>query len=209
MLKQAPLLGAAVLGAALLATLVWWIHGFMSSKVGKPARTVQMITLIKPPPPPPPPDTPPPPPPPKVDEQIPQNVPDPTPDNTPAPAPDLGIDATGTAGGDAFGLAARHGGADLVGSGGAIFKWYTSKLQDAVTDRLSSDPKLRGKKYTAGVRIWIAADGHIKDVQLVGGTGNHDLDGTIAADLGALGRLSEAPPLEMPQPVSLQIVSRS
>jgi protein TonB len=144
-----------------------------------------------------------------VEQQIQQNQPEPTPDNTPAPAPNLGLDADGSAGGDAFGLAARRGGTDIAGSGGAVFAWYTSKLKDEVSDRLSSDTKLRGKKYSVGVRIWIESDGRIKDVRVVSGSGSHDLDGAIAADLTALGRLSQSPPLEMPQPVSLQIVSRS
>jgi protein TonB len=181
----------------------------MATKDQKPARVVQNITVIRPPPPPPPEETPPPPPPDKIDEPIPQNQPDPTPDNAPAPAPDLGLDADGTAGSDAFGLAARKGGSDIAGSGGAIFAWYTTKLKDEVSDRLSSDTKLRGRKYSVGVRIWIESDGRIKEVRVVSGTGSHDLDGAIIADLSALGRLSQSPPLEMPQPISLQIVSRS
>jgi protein TonB len=206
--KHLPLAASSAVVIALVAALVWWIHGFMAHKDQKPTRMVQNITVIRPPPPPPPQETPPPPPD-KVDVPIPQNQPDPTPDNAPAPAPDLGLDADGSAGSDAFGLAARKGGSDIVGSGGAIFAWYTSKLKDEVSDRLSSDTKLRGKKYSVGVRIWIESDGKIKDVRVTTGSGSHDLDTAIAADLSALGHLSQSPPLEMPQPVSLQIVSRS
>jgi protein TonB len=199
--------GGAVL--VLIAALVWWIHGFMATNKQKPPRVVQNITVIRPPPPPPE-ETPPPPPPEKIEQPIQQqNEPEPTPDNTPAPAPDLGLDAEGSAGSDAFGLAARKGGSDITGSGGAIFAWYTTKLKDEVSDRLSSDSKLRGKKYSVGIRIWIESDGRIKDVRMVTGTGSRDIDGAITADLIAMGRLSQSPPLEMPQPISLQIVSRS
>jgi protein TonB len=144
-----------------------------------------------------------------VEELLPQDEPPPAPDNAPAPSPQLGLDTEGTAGGDSFGLAARQGGSDITGTGGAIFAWYTGKLKTEVSDRLSSDDKLRGKKYNVGVRIWIEADGRIKDVRVISGTGNREIDNAIAADLAALGRLSESPPLEMPQPISLQIVSRS
>jgi len=208
LMKNVPLATGGLAVVLVVGLLVWWIRGFLATKDQKPMRAVQNITVIRPPPPPP--EQPPPPPPPeKVEQALQQNPPDPTPDNAPAPAPDLGLDAEGSAGGDAFGLAARKGGSDIAGSGGAIFAWYTSKLKDEVTDRLSSDPKLRGKKYTAGVRIWIEADGRIREVLVISGTGSHDLDGLITADLGALGHLSQSPPLEMPQPISLQIVSRS
>jgi protein TonB len=189
---------------------VWFIRDFMLHKGDKPARTVQNITVIRPPPPPPPEETPPPPPPEKVEQQIPQNEPEPTPDNSPTPPQQqLGLDADGSAGDDGFGLAARKGGSDLVGSAGAAFAWYTGKLKDEVTDRLSNDAKLRGKKYTVAVRIWLESDGRIRDVKMTSGTGSRDLDSTISSDIAALGRLSASPPLEMPQPISLQIVSRS
>jgi periplasmic protein TonB len=208
LMKRLPLAGGALAVIVLVSGLVWWIHGFMATKNQKPARVVQNITVIRPPPPPPPEEAPPPPPPDKVDEPIPQNQPDPTPDDAPAPAPDLGLDAEGSAGSDAFGLAARKGGSDIAGSGGAIFAWYTNKLRDQISDRLSSDPKLRGKKFTAGFRIWLEADGRIKDAKLTVGSGSIEVDREITAQI-APGVHLDGPPLELPQPISLQIVSRS
>jgi periplasmic protein TonB len=211
LLQKAPVICGALVVLLLLAALAWFAHGLMNSKSQKQARTVQNITVIRPPPPPPPPpETPPPPPPPdKVEQQLPQNEPEPTPDNTPTPSQQLGLDADGAAGDDGFGLAARKGGSDIAGSGGAAFAWYTGKLKDEVNDRLSSDAKLRGKKFTVGIRIWLESDGRIKDVKMTTGTGNRDLDSAISSDIAALGRLSASPPIEMPQPISLQIVSRS
>jgi protein TonB len=208
--KKALIFGGALGLLAAVGVLVWFLHGLLSTKDHKQARTVQNITVIRPPPPPPPPEQPPPPPPPdKIQEQVPQSEPDPTPDNSPTPSQQLGLDSDGSAGDDGFGLAARKGGSDIAGSGGAAFAWYTGKLRDEVTDRLSSDNKLRGKKYIIGVRIWLATDGRIKDVKMTSGTGNRDIDSAIASDIAALGRLSESPPIEMPQPISLQIVSRT
>jgi protein TonB len=196
-----------LLVVVLVGSAVWFIHGIVSNKENKPPHVVENVTLIRPPPPP---DEPPPPPPPeKVEEPLPQDEPPPSPDNTPAPTPQLGLDAEGSAGGDSFGLAGRPGGSDITGTGGAVFAWYTGKLKTAVSDCLSADDKLRGKKYTLGVRIWIEADGRIKDARPINGTGNREIDDAIAADLAGRCRLSESPPLEMPQPVNLQIVSRS
>ena len=201
--KYVTQLGVLLLVFGMIGGAAWFIHNMVTNQQKKPPHVVQNVTLIRPPPPP----EEPPPPPEKVDEPLPQDEPEPAPDNAPTPSPQLGLDADGSAGGDSFGLAARKGGSDLVGTGGAIFAWYTGKLKNEVSDRLSSDAKLRGKKYSGTFRIWIEPDGRIKDVRVVNGTGNREIDSAIPADL--VGRQSESPPIEMPQPITIQIVSRS
>ena len=206
LLRYAPLAGVLVL-LALVGVIIMAIRSFVADKGARPERVVQEVTLLQPPPPPPPPDQPPPPPPPKVEQHIEQPV-APTPhDNAPAPPQPLGLDAAGTAGSDGFGLVARQGGGDLIGTGGAVFAWYTGKLKDQVLQRLSADAKLRAKPYTVSVQIWIGADGRIKEARVSGSTGDSGLDHAIAAALNSLGRLDQRPPLEMPQPVNLKIVS--
>ena len=204
-------LGAGVLGLCLLLGFVWFVRTMMAGKTVKQDRQVQIVQVIAPPPPPPPPkDEPPPPPPEKTDEPLPKDEPEPAPNDEPPPSEPMGIDAQGSAGEDAFGLAARHGGSDLVGgTGSAAFAWYTNRLKDAIVDKLSSDTRLGAKKFSVSVQVWIAPDGRIKQVKLASTTGNRELDQRIESELGALGRLSEAPPLEMPQPISLKIVSRT
>ena len=209
--RRLLLIAGAALAIGALGVLAWRGISSLAGKDSRPVRAVQNITVIRPPPPPPPEEQPPPPPPEeKIEQPLPQNEPEPSPDNTPSP-PDqpLGLDAAGGAGDDGFGLAARRGGSDIAGSGGSAFAWYTGKLKDEVTDRLSNDAKLRGKKYTVAVRIWLESDGRIRDVKMTGSTGNRELDSVISADIASLGRLSASPPIEMPQPISLQIVSRS
>lgn len=180
----------------------------MTAKSAKPDRQVQVVQIIRPPPPPPP-DQPPPPPPEKTDEPLPKDEPEPAPSDEPPPNEPMGIDAEGSAGGDAFGLAARHGGSDLIGgNGSAAFAWYTNRLKDAVIDRLTADSHLGAKKFSVSVRVWIAPDGTVRQVKLASTTGNADLDKRIETALSSLTRMSDAPPLEMPQPVSLKIVSR-
>jgi len=205
--KRAPLIISGALGLLFLLGVVWMIRGVMGSKTEKPSRMVQNITLIRPPPPPP--DVPPPPPPDKLDEPLPQNEPDPTPDNTPTPSEQLGLDAEGAAGDDGFGLAARKGGGDLIGSGGAAFAWYTGRLKDVVSEKLTDNAALRSKKFIITIRVWIDTDGRIKDLRLATGSGNRDLDSLITSSLTGIGRMSEPPPIEMPQPISLRIVSRT
>jgi protein TonB len=202
-------LGGAVFGLLLLLGFVWFVRTMMAGKISKPGRQVQIVQVIRPPPPPPPPDQPPPPPPEKVDEPLPKDVPEPKPDEEPPPAAPMGLDAQGSAGEDAFGLAARHGGSDLVGGhGNAAFAWYTNRIKDAVLEKLSSDVGIGSKKFSLSVRAWIEADGHMR-LKLVTTTGDPQLDQRIESALNSLTRLSEAPPLEMPQPINLKIVSRT
>jgi protein TonB len=201
-------LGGAVFGLLLIVGFVWFVRTMMAGKTAKPGRQVQIVQIIRPPPPPPPPDQPPPPPE-KVDEPLPKDTPEPKPDDEPPPAEPMGLDAQGTAGEDAFGLAARHGGSDLVGGhGGAAFAWYTNRIKDAVQERLSSDAGIGSKKFSLSLRVWVEADGRMK-LKLVTTTGDRQLDQRIESALSSMTQLGEAPPLEMPQPINLKIVSRS
>ncbi len=201
----------AVAGILLLASFVWFVRTMMSAKTQKQSRQVQIVQIIKPPPPPPDQPPPPPPPPEKVEEPLPKDEPEPEPKNDePPPLQQLGLDADGSAGSDAFGLAANRGGSDLVGgNGNSAFAWYTGRLKDAVLAKLSSDARIGAKHFSVSVRVWIEPDGRIKEVKLVSTSGSKELDQHIEAALGTLSRLEDSPPLEMPQPISLRIVSRS
>src|SRR5688500_11671398 len=84
----------------------------------------------EPPPPPPPPEE-------KIEEPLEQETPEEAPPDESQAPEQLGLDAEGVAGGDSFGLAARKGGRDLVGTGGAAFAWYTSSLKDRILSFLS------------------------------------------------------------------------
>lgn len=209
--RRSTTLIGAVAAILLIGGFVWFVRSMMASKVSKPGRQVEIVQLIKPPPPPPPPDQPPPPPPEKVDQPLPKDEPEPTPkDEAPPPLQQLGLDAEGGAGSDAFGLAANRGGSDLVGgNGNSAFAWFTGRLKEAVLAKLSTDTRIGSKKFSVAVRVWIEPDGRIKEVQLISSTGSKDLDQRIAAALSTLSRLEDSPPLEMPQPISLKIVSRS
>ena len=58
----------------------------------------------------------------------------------------------------------------------AMFAWYTNRLKDAMLEKLAADPYVKSQKFSMSVRVWIEADGRIKDVKLATSTGNKDLD---------------------------------
>jgi periplasmic protein TonB len=210
-LQRLPLvIGVVVILVGLLA-FVSFVRDF-AKKPEKPEREVpQVVNIVRPPPPPEQPPPPPPPPPEeKIEEPLPQDAPEPeAADDAPSLDEQLGLDAEGVAGGDGFGLAARRGGSDITGSGsGAAFAWYTGMLKDSVLDALSDDERIRKGDYRITVRIWLDPDGAIERVSLTDSTGNADLDSAIENALRRVGRVRQAPPLEMPQPVTLRIVSR-
>ena len=197
-------LGVTLIGAGTVALM----RNFLNSPPAPPQKLVQEIHLIRPPPPPE--DLPPPPPPPpeeKVDVHDPQR-PDPTPSNEPPPSEHLGLDADGTAGGDAFGLLGNKGGRDLLASGGSAFVWYAGLLKNQILEQLNTEKDAHRGEYSVMVRVWVRGDGSIDRVRIVESSGNRDRDSAIESALSRMTRLSQAPPTDMPEPISLRIVSR-
>lgn len=202
-----PLLGGTLIVALVVFGLIWLIRGMQ--KKDQPKRQVaQQIQLIRPPPPPPEPPPPPPPPEEKIEEPLPQETPEEAPPDEAAPSEQLGLDAEGVAGADGFGLAARKGGRDLLGTGGAAFAWYTNALKDRILEMLSEDERIRRGKYQVSISVWTRNDGSVEQIKLRSTTGDRALDEAIEENLRRLQRAPEAPPLELPQPVTLRIVSK-
>lgn len=185
------------------------VRNFLQSAPAPTKPLVQEVHLIRPPPPPP--DLPPPPPPlpeEKVNIPDPQDKPDPTPSNQPPPGEQLGLDAEGSAGGDEFGLAAHKGGRDLLASGGSAYAWYAGLLKNQILDQLSGEKRARTGEYSVIVRVWVRNDGSVERVRIAQGSGNRERDQAIETALSRITRLSQAPPADMPEPISLRIVSR-
>lgn len=203
------------LGSAVVAILVLWglvtvIRGFMGDARPAKKQVVQEVRLIRPPPPPPPEEKPPPPPPEeKVDLPEPEQQPDPVQSDEPPPGEQLGIDAEGGAGGDGFGLVGRKGGRDLLASGGSAYAWYAGLLKNEILGELNTLDEVRTGSYSIVVRVWVRPDGSIERVRIVQSSGNRDRDRAIETALSKIERISQAPPADMPQPVSLRIVSRA
>src|SRR5262249_32779612 len=143
----------------------WLIRSFVNSAPAPQKKVVQEIHVIRPPPPPP--EEPPPPPPPeeKVDVPEPEQPPDPT--EAPPPGEQLGVDAEGAAGADGFGLAARPGGRELLGSGGSAYAWYAGLLKNEILGHLQDDVEARKGSYSVLIRVWVRNDGVIERVKLM------------------------------------------
>jgi len=202
-------LTGAVFAVLAILGFIWFVQKMMGAKTGKTPRMVETVQIIRPPPPPPPDEPPPPPPPEKSPEPLPKDEPDPTPDKQPEQAPDqpLGVDAEGAAGGDAFGLAARQGGSDLIGgTGTAPFAWYTNRMRDEIKDRLAASPCAKSAKGSLTTRVLMAADGRVKQIKLTAGTGNSKVDECVDKVLESITSLGDAPPATMPEQVNLRIV---
>ena len=209
--------GAAALAGLVLISAGYGVYRLVSGDSPK-KRVIEVMSLkMIPPPPPPPPKEEPPPPPPKVVEQ--KIEPPPTPQDAPkndAPPPadaPLALDAQGSGGGDAFGLAARPGGTPLLlgagnGNGGPAgngFGRYASLMQDQIGRHLRQDDKLNTAKFRATIRVWLTNGGKVDRVQVLRTTGDTQLDRLIEQEIGTMPALPEAPPREMPQPVIVRI----
>ncbi len=205
-------LAARILGGLAIALLIvgfiWFVDKMMSMKSSKAERQVQNIQIIRPPPPPPPPpDQPPPPPPEKVEQPLPQDKPAPTPDEPDQQPPDtLANDGPATAGGDAFGMHQGAGGPLIGGTGTAPFAWYTTRMRDAIRERLSASPCIKAAKGSISTRIVVAADGHVKQINLTTSTGNPRVDECVEKALAGYTSVGTEPPRDMPEAVEMRVV---
>lgn len=201
--------------AAFIGGLVYVVKGFLDTDKSVKKTVVQQIVLVKPPPPPPPPKPEVKPPEPKIKKEvIPPPEPKPDPEQPkpvdkeqPPEGKNLGLDAEGTAGSDGFGLIGNKGGADLL-AGRMQFSIYTNTIQQNLREELSKSKKLQGVTFKAIVNLWLNASGGIKRFELVGSSGNAEVDGSLKTALSGIRSLGEAPPEAMPQPVKVRITSR-
>lgn len=207
--RRLPLLGLGLMVTLIGSGAFALLRSFLQGGPAHPPQVVQQIELIRPPPPPP--NLPPPPPPPpeeKVHIPTPQKTPQPTPDHRP-PSQQLGLDAKGGAGSDAFGLAARPNGQDLIGEGASAFVWYAGLLKDQILNQLGAQPEVRSTTYSVIVTVWVGDDGTIQRVRVAQSSGDEKRDRSIEEALTRLGHLSQPPPADMPEPITLRIVSHS
>ncbi len=204
-----PIIAISLAVIAVVGVVVWLVVSSLGD-AGKPTKKlIQQVQIIRPPPPP---ETPPPPPP-EVEEVEVTEPEAPEPDvaeaDQPPPGDQLGLDADGVAGGDGFGLLGRKGGRDLLGTGSSDqYKWYGQILKNDLIDKLAEIRDIRRDRYSVVVSLWLAPDGRVQRFSVIKPTGDETLDQALVAALESLGKVSEAPPAGMPQPVRLRIVSR-
>ena len=194
-----------VLGASLLlivvVAVVLLIRNFLADTGDSKKHKVQQISLIKPEEPPPPPPKPPEEKPPEPKEEIKQEEQKqaPQPANTDQPPP--GIGSAGYGNGDtSFG-----GGGGWMGGSGR-FGFYLGGVQKGIHDELNRNEKLRKSEYKVEVALWIGKDGIISRFELLGSSGDKELDAMMKKAL--IGARFDEPPSDIPQPIKLRISSR-
>jgi TonB family protein len=136
------------------------------------------------------------------------------PDEKPA-GKQLGLDAEGTAGGDAFGLIGNKGGAGLIGGGGgggSPFGRYGRLLEDElnrkVKKRLEGNGGIPKGKLQLVVQIDVDAQGKIVKYKIVSPSGDAKLDSVVREALKRDGAISQPPPEGMPSGVNVRISSQ-
>lgn len=175
------------------------------------------------------PDTPPPPPPkqeekrpePKREDKPQPQTPQPKPQETPQAqalksdeAPGQGAGSGLTSGavtqdytGGAPGAGTQVGGGD-GGTNRLVANAYAGAATRAINDHLNRDKDLKQADYRLQVHVWLQADGRLERAELLGSTGNTDLDTALRRALerfpGARGPLPE----RLPQPLRLQVSNR-
>jgi len=214
-LRRMPVL----LGIALILLVSLAIY-FLRGKFQKPPqakKVVQQITMIQPPPPPPPPEIQPPEPEvkeEKIEDPVPEKEPEPAPEeaNEP-PAAELGLDADGSAGSDAFGLAAHKGGRSILGgTPGSAIIWYGGQIQRRLEDNLQSllaETSAMKSGYSVILEVWVDEEGRITRSELASGSGKADVDQALRTALPKLkAAIGKPPPENMPQPVKIRLTAR-
>jgi len=217
--KGNPWFARIALGFVLVAFVGMVAWGALSlvggTKTSK--KHVVNITLVALPPPPPPPPPPPEekPPEPEVKEEV--KLPEPEQQQAEEAAPaseELGLDAEANGNGDSFGLAAKKGGKDITQLGGPLtvnraqFAWFTGLVQSHLQEHLHRNDKLRRADYRVVVRVWFTDGGRIDHYELIGSSGNAEIDRNLKLAMEEMPRLKQAPPADMPQPVKLRVTSR-
>lgn len=179
-------------------------------------RFSQRVRLVELPPPPPPKKIELPPPEVMVKEAVKTEPPDPADsiDDQQAMDDRLGVDAEGAGAGDAFGLAAKKGGKDLLatakigGDGGQGFRYYAAQIERFLERALARDMQLRRGSYSAIVWLWVGPGGSLERYELTRSSGDVAIDARLREALAALSDLGLPPPQDLPQPVRLRVSSR-
>jgi TonB family protein len=211
-----------VVSLMIMASCFFIVKALVSEDAAKKKRQVQMVTLLNPPPPP------------KVEEMPPEpelkekeevieqtfeesheEIPDDGSDQE--AGSELGVDADGVAGSDGFGLVSKKGGKSLIGGDFGSdsllkkYSWYTQMLQDLIQERLQKELEKSGGipkgNHDATVRIVLDDTGGIVNCQIVGSSGNQNMDNAINLAVKNI-KADDPPPFDMPKAIKLRVSSK-
>lgn len=208
------------LGALLvLAVLGYGVYKLVSGKSALP-RKAPKISLIpsSPPPRPPPPKEEKKPEPPKEQKEVKVDQVAAPKDAPPAPpSQDLKMDGPAGDGPSAFG-AGKITSDDISnigkGGGGPVtsglfnpFNNYATLLKGELQRYLARNKELRQRAYRVDMQLWVGRDGGVTRHELVGSTGDAEIDELIRQAIGVMGGFTQMPPERMPQPIRLRLVT--
>jgi TonB family protein len=216
--------GLIALMVVFVAAAVYIVKMVLSEDVSHKKSSVTTVTLLKPPPPvtikeKPPEEMK------QVEKKIEQTIEAPQdqpkgPENDNTPAGDkLGLDAEGTAGGDAFGLAGKKGGRSLLAGGNGMgrlsllskFAGYTqmveTEIRKKIMKRLDEEGGIPKGTLQAVVRISVDNNGAVIAYKIIGSSGNNKMDGAVKSSLEHI-KISEPPPDGMPRTMDIKIKSQ-
>jgi len=204
-----------VLGLILAGLVAWGIKGLLSphSEQRESKTKISILPTTPPPPPPPPP------------KEQPKEVPK---EQTKAAQvdqpkaldrpPDEQLKMEGAAGNGPSPFAAGTVSKDYIGQptggggGGASrmqFGLYSASLQRFLQGELGKNSGLRSREYRVTLKIWLSRDGGLQNYELVGSSGDADVDSALKEALAKITSVQEAPPENMPQPVRVRVSNRS
>jgi len=214
---QITLIVVATVLAMVLAA--WFVMGLGKKETPKKA---PKITLLTPPPPPPPP-------PPKFEkkpdppkEQKEMKVEQPVPKQEAAPpAPELKMDGPAGNGPSAFAAgkitsddlsklgAGKPGGTAVVAADKTgMFNPYTNFVNLAKGELqryLNKNAGLRRQRYVVELHLWVGPTGAVSRFEMVGSSGDRDIDEVINQAMAAAPGFTQALPANMPQPIRLRV----
>ena len=216
MSRSNPCPSAYTVAACVLALLV----AACSDGPSKP-KQAQTVKLL--------PDTPPPPPPkqeekrpePKREDKPQPQAPQPKPQETPQAqalktdeAPGQGAGSGLTSGavtqdytGGPTGAGTQVG-SNEVGGNRLAANAYANAATRAINDFLNRDKDLKQVDYRLQVHVWLQADGRLERAELVGSTGNTDVDAALRRALERFPGTRSPLPERLPQPLRLQVSNR-
>jgi outer membrane biosynthesis protein TonB len=208
------------LGALLVLALMG--YGVYKLVTGKTATThkAPKISLIPttPPPPPPPPQKPPKPEPPKEQKEVKVDQLAPPKEAVPAPpSQELKMDGPAGDGPSAFssGKITSENLSNL-GTGGpgtpaavkGLFdpvKNYATLSKGEMKRHLLRNKDLRQRRYRVEMHLWVGRDGKVTRYELIGSTGDTEIDEVIRQTLAGFTGFTQAPPEGVPPPLRLLI----
>ena len=82
-------------------------------------------------------------------------------------------------------------------------------MADAIRERLSGLACAKSARGSLSMHVTVDAEGKFKQVQLASTTGNDKVDQCIASGMTGMPPMTDRPPPNMPEQITIRVVARS